>query len=80
MTRKFTIFYIVAITCTCLLWFEDVKLDIPFDWDKALAECKQQDGYGFHRRLISQMELSKANEEFRKSWLSHYRVTITPIP
>ena len=74
------IFYIVAITCTCLLWFEDVKLDIPFDWDKALAECKQQDGYGFHRRLISQMELSKANEEFRKSWLSHYRVTITPSP
>ena len=74
------IFYIVAITCTCLLWFEDVKLDIPFDWDKALAECKQQDGYGFHRRLMSQMELSKANEEFRKSWLSHYRVTITPIP
>ena len=74
------IFYIVAISCTCLLWFEDVKLDIPFDWDKALAECKQQDGYGFQRRLISQMELSKAIEEFRNSWLSDYRDTITPIP
>lgn len=74
------ILYIVAITCKCLLLFESISLDIPFDWDKAIAECKQQDGYGFHRRLISQMELSESNEEFRKSWLPHYRVTITPIP
>lgn len=74
------ILFLVAFTCKCVQCFEAVSLNIPFDWDEAISECKQRDGYGFHQRLISQMELAISNKDFCKGWLSHYRVTITPIP
>lgn len=74
------ILYLVAYTCKCLQEFEKVVLNIPFDWDAVISECKQQEGYGFHNRLISKMELASANQEIREYWLARYRVTINPIP
>ena len=74
------ILYLVAITCKHLQYFEDVELKIPFDWDKAIEECKQQEGYRFHQKLISQMELANVDPEISKYWVQHYRVTINPIP
>lgn len=74
------ILYLVAIACKCLCQFEGIILNIPFDWDKVIFECKQQEGYGFHQRLISKMELASKDQELQKYWLSRYRVTINPIP
>lgn len=74
------ILYLVAIACKCLCQFEGIILNVPFDWEKAISECKQQEGYGFHQRLISKMELASTNQDLRKYWLSRYRVTINPIP
>ena len=74
------ILYLVAITCKCLQHFERIKLSIPFDWDSAIDECKMREGYDFHNRLISQMELASIDKEVCQSWLQHYRVTINPIP
>lgn len=74
------ILYLVAYACKCLQEFENITLNIPFNWDAAIMECKQQEGYGFHHRLISKMELAMANHEVRAYWLSRYRVTINPIP
>ena len=74
------ILYLVAYTCKCLQEFEKIFLNIPFDWDAAISECKQQEGYGFHQRLISKMELASVNQETREYWLAKYRVTINPIP
>ena len=74
------ILYLVAITCKCLQCFENVPLNIPFDWDSAIEECKKREGYDFHNRLISQMELARIDKEVCKYWLQHYRVTINPIP
>ncbi len=74
------ILYLVAISCKCLQCFENIELNIPFDWDVAIEECKKREGYDFHNRLISQMELASIDKEVRKYWLQHYRVTINPIP
>ena len=74
------ILYLVAIACKCLQRFEKVQLSIPFDWDGTIAECRMREGYDFHNRLISQMELASIDKEFCKYWLQHYRVTINPIP
>lgn len=74
------ILYLIAITCKCLQRFENVQPKIPFDWDNTISECKQREGYGFHHRLISTMELAIENAEYRSNWLAHYRSTITPIP
>ena len=74
------ILYLIAITCKCLQQFENVQSKIPLDWDNTISECKQQEGYGFHHRLISTMELAIENAEYRSNWLAHYRSTITPIP
>lgn len=74
------ILYLVAIACKCLQRFEKIQLSIPFDWDSAIAECKKREGYDFHNRLISQMELANIDKEVCKYWLQHYRVTISPIP
>lgn len=74
------ILYLVAITCKYLQCFERVQLNIPFDWDGAIEECKKREGYDFHNRLISQMELASIDKELCKYWLQHCRVTITPIP
>ena len=74
------ILYLVAITCKCLKCFEEIQLHIPFDWDSAIEECKKREGYDFHNRLISQLELASIDKEICKYWLPHYRVTITPIP
>lgn len=74
------ILYLIAFTCKCLQRFENIVLDIPFDWDNAIDECKMREGYDFHNRLISKMELAIVDEELCKYWLSHYRVTINPIP
>lgn len=74
------ILYMVAITCKCLQLFENVELSISFDWDSAIEECKKRDGYDFHNRLISQMELASIDKEVCKYWLQHYRVIINPIP
>lgn len=74
------ILYLVAFTCKCLQRFENIVLNIPFDWDNAIEECKKREGYDFHNRLISQMELASVDEELCKYWLPHYRVTINPIP
>ena len=74
------ILYLVAITCKCLLHFEKIQLDIPFDWDGTIEECKKREGYNFHNRLISQMELASIDKDVCKYWLQHYRVTINPIP
>lgn len=74
------ILYLVAIACKCIHQFEGIAFNIPFDWDEAISDCKQQEDCGFHRRLISKMELAIANEEVRKYWLPRYRITINPIP
>lgn len=74
------ILYLVAIACKCLLCFEKIQLNIPFDWDGAIEECKKREGYNFHNRLISQMELASIDKDVCKYWLQHYRVTINPIP
>lgn len=74
------ILYLIAITCKCLHCFENISMNIPFDWDTAIAECKQREGYNFHNRLISQMELANVDREVCRYWLPHYRVTINPIP
>lgn len=74
------VLYLVAIACKCLLEFEGITLNIPFDWDAAIDECKQQEEYDFHKRLISQMELAGHDQEYLVQWLSHYRTTINPIP
>lgn len=75
------ILYLVAIAYKCLQQFEGVTLKTPFDCDAAILECKQQvENYGFHRRLISQMELATVDQEIQKVWLAHYRNTINPIP
>lgn len=74
------ILYLVAITCKYLQCLEGVTLDIPFDWDTTINECKQNEGYNFHNRLISKLELSSVNEELRKYLIQHFRVTINPIP
>lgn len=74
------ILYLVAIACKCLQYFEKIQLSIPFDWDGAIEECKKREGYDFHNRLISQMELASIDKEVCKYWLQHYRVTINPIP
>ena len=63
------ILYLVAITCKCLQCFENVPLNIPFDWDSAIEECKKREGYDFHNRLISQMELARIDKEVCKYWL-----------
>lgn len=74
------ILYLVAIACKCLQRFEKIRLNIPFDWDGAIEECKKREGYDFHNRLISQMELASIDKEVCKYWFPHYRVTINPIP
>ena len=74
------ILYLIAITCKCLQQFENVHPKIPLDCDNIISECKQQEGYGFHHRIISTMELAIENAEYRGNWLAHYRSTITPIP
>lgn len=74
------ILYLVAIACKCLQCFEKIQLSIPFDWDSAIADCKKREGYDFHNRLISQMELASIDKDVCKYWLQHYRVTINPIP
>lgn len=74
------ILYLVAITCKCLQRFEKILLNISFDWDGAIDECKRREGYDFHNRLISKMELARVDKELYKYWLQHYRVTINPIP
>lgn len=74
------ILYLIAIACKCLQRFEKVQLNIPFDWDGAIEECKMREGYDFHNRLISQMEIASNDKEFCKYWLQHYRATINPIP
>lgn len=74
------ILYLVAIACKCLQRFEKIQLSIPFDWDSAIADCKKREGYDFHNRLISQMELASIDKDVCKYWLQHYRVTINPIP
>lgn len=74
------ILYLVAIACKCLQRFEKILLNIPFDWDGSIEECKKREGYDFHNRLISQMELASIDKEVCKYWLPHYRVTINPIP
>lgn len=74
------ILYLIAFTCKCIQRFEKVTLNIPFNWDNAIAECKKSEGYNFHNRLISQMELASIDEELCRYWLQHYRVTINPIP
>ena len=74
------ILYLVAIACKCLQRFEKIQLNIPFDWDSAIEECKKREGYDFHNRLISQMELACIDKEVCRHWFQHYRVTINPIP
>lgn len=74
------ILYLIAITCKCLKCFENIVLNIPFDWELAIDECKKREGYDFHNRLISQMELASIDENVCMYWLQHYRVTINPIP
>lgn len=74
------ILYLVAITCKCIELFDGQTMDFGCDFDAAIAECKQQDGYGYHRRLISQMELAQHDPTFRAHWLLRYRTTINPIP
>ena len=74
------ILYLVAITCKCIELFDEQPMDFGCNFDAAIEECKQQDGYGFHRRLISEMELAQQNPEFRAKWLPRYRRTINPIP
>ena len=74
------ILYLVAIACKCLQRFEKIQLNIPFDWDSAIEDCKKREGYDFHNRLISQMELACIDKEVCKHWFQHYRVTINPIP
>lgn len=75
------ILYLVAIAYKCLQQFEGLALKAPFDCDKVIDDCKQQrENYGFHRRLLSKMELAAIDSEFQKSWLAHYRTTINPIP
>ena len=74
------ILYLVAITCKCIELFDGQSMEFGCDFDAAIAECKQQEGYGFHQRLISKMELAQRNPEFRAKWLAHYRRTINPIP
>lgn len=74
------ILYLVAIACKCLQHFEKIQLNIPFNWDATIEECKKREGYDFHNRLISQMELACIDKEVCKYWLKHYRVTINPIP
>lgn len=74
------ILYLVAITCKCAELFEGVSMDIGCDLDKAMAACKQEEDYGFHRRLISKLELAEQDQEWRGQWLTHYRTTINPIP
>ena len=74
------ILYLVAIACKCLQRFEKIQLNIPFDWDSAIEDCKKREGYDFHNRLISQIELACIDKEVCKHWFQHYRVTINPIP
>ena len=74
------ILYLVAITCKCLQYFEQIDLNIPFNWNVAIEECKQREEYMFHNRLISQIELACLDREFCKQWLQRYRITINPIP
>lgn len=74
------ILYLVAITCKNLQIFENITLDIPFDWNTAIDECRMREGYNFHNRLISQMDNACTDQELCKYWLQHYRVTVTPIP
>lgn len=74
------ILYLVAITCKCIELFDGQSMEFDCDFDAAIEECKQQDGYGFHQRLISKMELAQRYPDFRAKWLPHYRATINPIP
>lgn len=74
------ILYLVAITCKYLQYFEKVSLNIPFDWDATIEECKQCEGYDFHNRLISKLELANVDKELKQKLEQHYRVTINPIP
>lgn len=74
------ILYLVAITCKYLQRFENVTLNIPFDWDATIDDCKNHEGYNFHNRLISKLEFSNVDEELGKYLAQHYRVTINPIP
>lgn len=74
------VLYLVAVTCKCIELFDEQPMEFGCDFDAAIEECKQEDGYGFHRRLISKMELAQQCPEFRAKWLPHYRTTINPIP
>lgn len=74
------ILYLVAITCKCIELFDRQPMEFGCNFDAAIDECKQQEGYGFHRRLISKMELAQHDPEFRDKWLPYYRKTINPIP
>lgn len=74
------ILYLVAITCKYLQCLEKIILNIPFDWDAAIEECKQCEGYNFHNRLISKLELANVDMELKKYLEQHYCVTINPIP
>lgn len=74
------ILYLLAITCIYIQLFDHVKLNIPFDWDKALLECRKNESYYFHNRLISQFEEAKVDLDCYHRLENHYRTTINPIP
>lgn len=74
------ILYLVAITCKYIKCLENMELNIPFDWDEAINECKQREDYRFHNHLISKLDLANKDNKIRKDLINRYRITITPIP
>lgn len=74
------ILYLVAITCKCVEQFDGVSMEIGCDYNAVIEACKQENDYGFHRRLISQIEMATQDQNYLVQWLSHYRTTINPIP
>lgn len=74
------ILYLLAITAKNIELYDGKKIFPNLNLDDILNTCKQADGYNFHRRLISQMELGQQNplkREQEKFW--HQRL-INPIP
>lgn len=74
------ILYLLAYTIKAIFISDNINIKIDFDIDKTIDECKQSEGFYFHQRLISELELAERDLEIYKEWKVHFHSTINPIP
>lgn len=74
------ILYLLAYTIKAIFISDNVSLKIDFDINQIINECKQTEGFDFHQRLISNLELAERDHDIYKKWKTHFHSTINPIP